>query len=569
MFSKLLVASALCAQACLASPFLQQLNGTTWIIGNDLWNMTQNEKYGTKLWYKGRDLVDEAVGHYVSYNGAKNDLAWTSAQIALQTEDYIDVQFDAVEGEMHWVIYNDLPGAYQYFINRALPRLGEFRTLWRLDNETFPRGRTDIKDGVLPALSEYRAATNVQDETWQKADGTFLTKYDWSAFIRTQDYYGVYGDEFGSWYINPGKDYYNGDQLKQELMVHRESQTGDAVQLNMIHGTHFQALSSDDFANGKIWGPWLWYLNDGNQTDVAARAASECSQWPYSWLQNPTYQSRVRSVSGTLLLSDGRPASGAAIHLGDNRSNLSTLDQGSNNYYTTYADASGSFTISHVLTGTYALQAWSNGGPLSNITTTFLQNDIDLTVPSSSDLTLNLTTWPLPASRSRVFQVGDFDRKSLGFRYGGAPYQHGLVSQCPANLTFTIGVSPTDAWCFGQSALGKWDIDFSLSEDEVARNGNSSAILSVSLAGYSQGTSSGIFVNGMDAGSRVGNLTSGSVPSDQCLYRSATTAGEWHFFEFPVAAGRLRAGRNTVSFVVEKTTVWRGFLWDSIVLDWA
>lgn len=137
----------------------------------------------------------------LSLDGAKNDLAWTSAQIALQTEDYIDVQFDAVEGEMHWVIYNDLPGAYQYFINRALPRLGEFRTLWRLDNETFPRGRTDIKDGVLPALSEYRAATNVQDETWQKADGTFLTKYDWSAFIRTQDYYGVYGDEFGSWYI--------------------------------------------------------------------------------------------------------------------------------------------------------------------------------------------------------------------------------------------------------------------------------------------------------------------------------------------------------------------------------
>jgi rhamnogalacturonan endolyase len=68
-------------------------------------------------------------------------------------------------------------------------------------------------------LSEYAAATNVQDETWQKADGTFLTKYDWSAFVRDQTYYGVYGDEVGSWYINPGKDYYNGDHLKEELMV--------------------------------------------------------------------------------------------------------------------------------------------------------------------------------------------------------------------------------------------------------------------------------------------------------------------------------------------------------------
>lgn len=42
--------------------------------------------------------------------------------------------------------------------------------------------------------------------------------------------------------------------------VHRESQTGDAVQLNMIHGTHFQASSNDAFPDGKLWGPWLWYL---------------------------------------------------------------------------------------------------------------------------------------------------------------------------------------------------------------------------------------------------------------------------------------------------------------------
>jgi rhamnogalacturonan endolyase len=86
-----------------------------------------------------------------------------------------------------------------------LPVLGEFRTLWRLDNTSFPRGRTNLKDDVLPPLSEYAVSTNVQDETWQKPDGSYLTKYDWSAFIREQDYYGVYGDKFGSWYINQGK----------------------------------------------------------------------------------------------------------------------------------------------------------------------------------------------------------------------------------------------------------------------------------------------------------------------------------------------------------------------------
>ena len=162
---------------------------------------------------------------------------------------------------MHWVIFSDLAGAYQYFVNHALPTLGEFRTLWRLDNTTFPRGRTDLRDEVLPPLNSYLPANKVQDETWLAPGGkSYITKYDFTAWSRTQTYFGVYGEGFGSWYVNAGKDYYNGNHLKQELMVHRESATGDAVQLNMIHGTHFMVSASDVFPNGKMWGPWLWYL---------------------------------------------------------------------------------------------------------------------------------------------------------------------------------------------------------------------------------------------------------------------------------------------------------------------
>jgi rhamnogalacturonan endolyase len=105
-------------------------------------------------------------------------------------------------------------------VNHALPTLGEFRTLWRLDNTTFTKGRTNIKDEELPPLDEYLSQNKVQDETWLKPDGSgYITKYDFTAWSRNQDYFGVYGDGFGSWYINPGKDYYNGDHLKQELMV--------------------------------------------------------------------------------------------------------------------------------------------------------------------------------------------------------------------------------------------------------------------------------------------------------------------------------------------------------------
>jgi rhamnogalacturonan endolyase len=157
-------------------------------------------------------------------DGAASNLQWTSASITkrgtYQGKQYIDVSFTAAEGDMHWVIFSGLSGAYQYFVNHALPTLGEFRTLWRLDNTTFTKGRTNIKDEELPPLSEYLPQNKVQDETWLKPDGSgYITKYDFTAWSRNQDYFGVYGDGFGSWYINAGKDYYNGDHLKQELMV--------------------------------------------------------------------------------------------------------------------------------------------------------------------------------------------------------------------------------------------------------------------------------------------------------------------------------------------------------------
>lgn len=49
-------------------PFLTQVDNETWVIGNELWNLTQQRTYGVKLFYKERDLVGDAVGHYVSYS---------------------------------------------------------------------------------------------------------------------------------------------------------------------------------------------------------------------------------------------------------------------------------------------------------------------------------------------------------------------------------------------------------------------------------------------------------------------------------------------------------------------
>lgn len=473
----------------------------------------------------------------------------------------MDVGFIANEGEMHWVIFNGLAGSYQYFVNHALPVLGEFRTLFRLDNTTFTNGRTNIKDGELPPFDLYfPPSVKVQDETWQLPNGTYITKYDWSDFIKTADYYGVYGESFGSWYIHPPqKDYINGNQLKQELTVHRESSTGDVVQLNMIHGTHFQASSSDAFPDGKIWGPWLWYLNNGSREDAASRTQLEWSSWPYGWFNNTAYHSRG-SVTGQITLSDGRPAAGAAVFLGDNNSNKTALDMGSYNYYTGSADDRGVFILGNVLTSTYGLQAWANGGAIADVSTTFLQNDVTVSNGATTDLGSFL--WNVP-NATQIFRIGDFDRTAKGFQYGGAPYQHALVEKCPADTTFTVGTSTDDDWCFGQSALGTWNVIFNV---DSLPSGNRSATLSISLAGHSSGTSSILNLNG----AQIGNLTSGSLPSDPGLYRSATAAGEWNLLEFEFqGTSVLKQGTNTLDFVVERTSQWHGFLWDAVNLVWS
>tara|TARA_R110002003_G_scaffold124_16_gene11326 strand:- start:2875 stop:3858 length:984 start_codon:yes stop_codon:yes gene_type:complete len=326
----------------------------------------------------------------------------------------------------------------------------------------------------------------------------------------------------------------------------------------MIHGTHYQAISRDSFADGKVWGPWLWYLNDGSKSDATSRWKKEESAWPYKWFDNDAYQSRGK-IQGRLVLSDGRPAAGAAIFLGDNgNTTVSTLDQGQGYYYTTYADENGKFAIQDIRTGTYGLYAWAAGGALGDVLTNFTQSDI--VIREGKNTNLKDLTWKVTDPKNRIFQIGAFDRTTDGFHLAGpTPFEHGRIAKCPANLTYTIGTSTPDDWCFGQSALGTWRVNFA-----VAGNATADAKLIVSLAGFSQGVSADILLNGV----HVGNITSASLVNSQDTYRGATRAGEWRSLEFPVARDGLRVGANVLDVSVTRTTLWRGWLWDSLVLEW-
>lgn len=61
-------ALTIAAQVQAKGPFLETVGPQEHIIGNDIWNVTIGDIYGTKLFYKNRDIVGNAVGHYASYS---------------------------------------------------------------------------------------------------------------------------------------------------------------------------------------------------------------------------------------------------------------------------------------------------------------------------------------------------------------------------------------------------------------------------------------------------------------------------------------------------------------------
>lgn len=147
----------------------------------------------------------------------------------------------------------------------------------------------------------------------------------------------------------------------------------------------------------------------------------------------------------------------------------------------------------------------------------------------------------------------------------GPPYKHAVSELSPANLTYTIGKSQTSDWYYAQPHIGTWTIEFDLSAKDLAQHANSTAILHVSLAGYSQSAALEISTNG----NILGYLDKNVIISDPSVYRSGKVSGEWRFHEYKIAGGVLKTGTNTVDFKITRYTKFRGFLWDSIILDWA
>lgn len=274
----------------------------------------------------------------------------------------------------------------------------------------------------MPLWPDDYQRKKVFDETrLNKSNIGYITNYDWSSWFHEEEVYGVYGQQnnksYGFWLISQGHDYYCGDNIKQELLVHRESSTGDVVLLNMLHGTHFQVENKKEFPKDKIWDPYLWHFNDDGISNANRRLKKEKHNWPYKWFNNKNF-SRRGSLKGRLVLSNGEPASYVNLFLGT--SNY-TMVQGASYQYARYTDEEGYFQLNNIRTeNKYYLQAYTSeysskytsiGGVLGNFT---YKEEIEI----KEDIYLGRVEWKLENFETD-WQIGTYDRTSKRFKNGG------------------------------------------------------------------------------------------------------------------------------------------------------
>jgi rhamnogalacturonan endolyase len=405
--------------------------------------------------------------------------------------------------------------------------------------------------------------------------GVYVCKYSWTADWGDTDAWGWSSTtkNVGMFLALGSKEYYNGGPKKRELMG---SMLNGPDLLNMLGGSHYEgAEAAETIAAGtqlsKVYGPFFYYNNSvpaGTANagtvlfaDAIAQAKAEQEAWPYSWFVNPTGgdgdyvpESGRGTVTGTLTIADtGAPKASA----GDMWIGLAPDDgidpqaQFFTYQFWVKTGCDGSFTIPHVVPGTYALWAFGRGAagtfttatgkiPNSTILTPFTKPTASITVAAGQKQDLGTVTITPPRTAATVWEIGAPDRDSHEFLNGAINYTNWATSYETYTTNFGKGVTyavGTDdyskVWNYSDMDAALWTVNFTMAAAPTGQ-----ARLYVALAANSGGSLT-VTVNGAAAGTLSLQNTSDAV----------TRLGSHGYFwdgQIEFAATALKAGANTL-----------------------
>lgn len=547
------------------------IDGMKATLDNGIISISFNEKGSVSSLIKnGRELVCNLSGaikdinkertFYLDYhaNGKFRDFNPDEIKVLKEEKNFIHIVYidstSLLYAEYHSIMKSGESGLYSYVIvkNNSEEKLevGELRTVYRM-GEKFNIAYNSERIGLQPAHPSLEENEWLQDETYKMKNGEIYSKYDYAGYFSNNPCWGQYGDGLGAWFIPVSNEYYPSGPLKQELLVHY-----NGIILNYMTGAHFGTGVYDvpkDWE--KLYGPWLFYLNEGEADemieDAINKANYEEKQWPYKWVNERLYPIKRSVVKGKLKSIDGRSVSEAMVILAKEGGEFHR-QKGDYIFYKN-ANKDGEFEITNVRPGKYTLYAYATHG-----TITKQLEEISIEV-IDEELDLGVVKWEAPKYINQLWQIGQSTRKSEEFKFGKELRNYKWMTLLPKNLDYVIGKNiESEDWYYSQPKDGSWNIKFKL-DKEFTQN----AYLTVSLAGATT------FKIGVIDKPNLIIKVNGTIvkdvkyENDTTVYRSAMRSGRYHLEEIEFDGRILKNGENIISF----ESISGAFMYDTILLE--
>jgi len=423
-------------------------------------------------WSIGRTALDHSVRRGANF---------ADVAVIHRSEDAIPFEF-----ELHYLLRAEECGfheysVYRYIGNAAHPTdtIAQFVTTLRTDPKIFRNHSSELYwSGILPLPAHLAGSGDLQDATYnltqfpddpyyRPPDRWNYTKYDFSTYEKNHLLHGLYGGGYGIWCIHTplSKETWNGGPTKQNLTVHGTVTT--PVLLNEYFNAHYgQGSTALKVPAGwtKTYGPWFFYVNQGDTSNAAGYQAMWMDAVRYSdsaehrafydVAQIPGYlpSSGRATVTGTIKLSTGDSMLGATVVLSDNGVPFDQSLAGYQYWADTAAD--GSFAVKDVRPGKYRLSAYRTG-----VFDDFHVDDVAVTAPSTAVGDHDWT--PAGTQGTTVLQIGMPDRTAMEFKDGDRYKHYGLFNDeavCfPNGVRYVFGLvegmlpaSDRDGWFFTQ-----------------------------------------------------------------------------------------------------------------------
>ena len=550
------------------------ISGMTTTLSNGLIEVKINSNGQISLLkYNGINVVGTNTVYFdftASNSGFKGEpLRPSKVDLVKSTADYAEVLYSNTTGDIQfqqgYIMRKDIKGVYTYIIANGTEKsenilIQEARVCARLMDSMLDGYVDDKMQGIMPSRAEMAVAekeeNTVQDATYYLEDGSVYTKYNWAQYIERDSVHGLmHTNGFaGLWNIHCSKEWYPGGPMKQELTVHATSKSPITIQ--MIQGEHF-GTQPVAFKKGerKLYGPFLLYANTSNSkdrneliADAKAMAHQQEQEWPFQWFENELYPLDRSTVNGRINVTTGQGSDSIRVVLAE-PGELYVQNKGY--MFWALTDKHGNFSIKNVRKGTYALHAFATKGDITD------ELEVaDITV-EDGETSLGTIDWTPACYEDKLFQIGENNRMSDGFKYSDHNRAYGLWDSVPSSLTFTVGTSneATD-WYYGQVKNGQWTVKFN---SDKTYSGN--AYLTISAAAVTNSPKLTISINGTNIGSWSPS------PNDGAIYRSAILGGRHHLYVLKFSAIRIKQGANTLTLNMSGIGKNGGILYDCIKME--